>query len=208
MICRYREYMKLLAPAVAIMLGAGVATAAFVFMSHRGNPPSGPHKTPSPNPAAPPAVVPAPPLDGRYLLEYDGAKQTRNGQPFPAANHSDWYAFRSACTPVGCTATGTELDSNNHPIPTREPFRPVFHWADGQWQGGFSFDFECTYAQDVKGNGPPFPYIPGSELFRTYREVKQCRRRSQCSRSPTAAISAPAPKPYSLMRAAMGGESL
>ena len=64
-------------------------------------------------PAAPAAV-----LDGTYRLDFtsDPIMGMPNpplpGQPAPP--QTAWRAFRSTCTPAGCTAMSTVLDDANH----------------------------------------------------------------------------------------------
>ena len=83
--------------------------------------------------AAPrPAVV----LDGTYRFDYDYEKQTINGAPYAihTTDNTAWWAFRSSCGPVGCVATGTQLDTKN-PRVARTPAQPAeYRFVDGQWQ--------------------------------------------------------------------------
>jgi serine/threonine protein kinase, bacterial len=94
--------------------------------------------TPAPPPAPRPVVV-APPLDGTYGLEFDDSK---------ARGPIMWYGFRSLCTADGCTATGTVLGpGNREPAQAsygEPPYRPVFDWTGGQWQGGYSYINHCA----------------------------------------------------------------
>ena len=61
-------------------------------------------------------------LDGTYRLDYDLANKTIMGSPNPPLDGEPkseppvWRAFRSTCTPAGCTATQTALDDTNHQI--------------------------------------------------------------------------------------------
>jgi serine/threonine-protein kinase len=79
------------------------------------------------SPTSPTAPVPiaGPTLSGTYRLSYDDRKQTANGAPFPPEpvpkdDVSSW-AFRSLCTPTGCAATATKLDSNNPQVAFTPP---------------------------------------------------------------------------------------
>src|ERR1700759_3349503 len=74
---------------------------------------------PQANPASPPRVsrtatswsaLAAPPLNGSYRLDYDRAKQTSNGVIRTNGGVTSWWAFSSACTATGCSATGPKLD--------------------------------------------------------------------------------------------------
>lgn len=86
------------------------------------------------------APVPAPPaavLDGTYRMEPDLAKQTANGAPDPqpkTSNSTFWWAFRSACRPIGCVATGTKLDVNDHQVASSPADTAELHFVDGHWQ--------------------------------------------------------------------------
>ncbi|MDI3313993.1 MAG: serine/threonine-protein kinase [Mycobacterium sp.] len=118
-----------------ILVGAAIAVAvlaaigATLYVVEREN-----HAT-----TTPPIRTPAPPaavLDGTYRMEFDLAKQTFNGAPAPAPNtgNTAWWAFRSACRPTGCVATGTELDVNNHDVAANPSDTVESHFVDGHWQ--------------------------------------------------------------------------
>jgi serine/threonine-protein kinase len=55
---------------------------------------------------------------------------------------ADWWALRSACTPAGCTATGTLL-GRDHRTASPAGDRAVFHWTGDRWQGEYQFDYAC-----------------------------------------------------------------
>ncbi|MDM4141388.1 MULTISPECIES: hypothetical protein [Mycobacterium] len=84
------------------------------------------------------ALPAAPPLDGTYLVQADLAKQTENGAPYPdresKGDNIVWWAFRSSCRPTGCTATGTELDVNNHRVASNPSHTAELHFVNGRWQ--------------------------------------------------------------------------
>ncbi|GFG75896.1 hypothetical protein [Mycobacterium botniense] len=151
--------LKLLAPALAVMLGAAGATVALLFTGHHGNLPAGPFNTPGPSAAAPPAaspptsesppVVAVPPLDGTYRLDFDGSKLTYNGEPDPIPNDSIWMAFRSACTAAGCVATGTKLDPKNLQAASSSDYYLLLHWIDGRWEGEHTGPSECSTGIDM-----------------------------------------------------------
>jgi len=69
-------------------------------------------------------------------VDYDWAKQTANGAPTtgdPATPQTtNWWAFRSSCTPTGCVATGSRLAETNHN--EARGFARVLRFADGHWQ--------------------------------------------------------------------------
>jgi serine/threonine protein kinase, bacterial len=152
--------LKLLAPAVAVMLGAAAATAAFLFTGHRRNPSSRPPNTSNPSPVSPrapaqptsqpPPVVSAPPLDGTYRLDFDRSRRTHNGtpDPGPASNSALWMGFRSACTLTGCVATSALLDAKNLQAAAALDFYMVLHWVDGRWEGDHTSPTECSPVGD------------------------------------------------------------
>jgi serine/threonine-protein kinase len=78
---------------------------------------------PIPNPApkaAPPAgkhdfPVAGEALDGAYRIDVNREQQSYNGSPDPQPpNVITWWAFRTACTPASCVATGVMLDETGH----------------------------------------------------------------------------------------------
>jgi serine/threonine-protein kinase len=116
-----------------ILVGAAIAVVVFVAVAtlivvRRDN-----HAITSP-PTRTPA---APPLDGTYRMEFDGAKQTQNGAPIPQPNTGNtawWWAFRSSCTFAGCVATGAKLDDDNHQAVSNPAETVELHFVDGRWQ--------------------------------------------------------------------------
>ena len=67
-------------------------------------------------------------------MDFDLQTQTINGTATGlGAAVSQWWAFRSACTPVGCAAAGSELAESNQQEGTGTT--NVFHFVDGHWQG-------------------------------------------------------------------------
>ena len=87
---------------------------------------------PSTSTAAP--HVAGPVLDGTYRLDFDLQDQTINGTVTGlSAAVSEWWAFRSVCTPAGCSAAGSELAESNQQEGTGTT--SVLHFADGHWQG-------------------------------------------------------------------------
>ncbi len=87
---------------------------------------------PSTSAAAP--HVAGPVLDGTYRLDFDLQNQTINGTTTGfGAVVTQWWAFRSVCTPVGCAAAGSELADSNQEEGTGTT--SVLHFADGHWQG-------------------------------------------------------------------------
>jgi serine/threonine protein kinase, bacterial len=82
---------------------------------------------------APPRVA-GPVLDGTYRVDFDLQNQTINGTVTGLSTAvSQWWAFRSVCTRVGCAAAGSELAESNQQEGTGTT--NVFHFVDGHWQG-------------------------------------------------------------------------
>jgi len=97
--------------------------------------------------APPPPVVHAPPLDGTYRQDIDGANITRNGRPTAGGNDMTpyWFGFRSACTPAGCVASASELDPKNLSLPVQSPSASfVLQWIGHQWQSGYTSNNDCS----------------------------------------------------------------
>jgi serine/threonine-protein kinase len=85
-------------------------------------------------PSSPAPHVAGPVLDGTYRLDFDLQNQTINGTVTGlGAAVSEWWAFRSVCTPAGCAAAGSELAESNQQEGTGTT--SVVHFADGHWQG-------------------------------------------------------------------------
>lgn len=90
---------------------------------------------------APSAAVPAPSgrvLDGIYRLDLNRAKRTTNGTPIRHdGGTTNWWAFRSVCTPGGCAATGVRLDDATHQVAdtTDGGETDTLKFAAGYWQG-------------------------------------------------------------------------
>jgi serine/threonine-protein kinase len=76
-------------------------------------------------------------LDGSYRIDVNRSQQTYNGAPDPQPpNVNTWWAFRTACTPKSCVATGALLDETGHLQPSEtggsKPVVMDFH--NGAWQ--------------------------------------------------------------------------
>ncbi|MBS4730652.1 serine/threonine protein kinase [Mycobacterium sp. SM1] len=120
-----RRRRPILVGAVIVVVVAAIGATLYVI--ERDN-----HATTSP----PTRTLPAAVLDGTYRVEVDLAKGTVNGAPNPQPNtgNTAWWAFRSSCGPIGCVATGTELDVNNHHVVSNPGDTAEFHFVDGHWQ--------------------------------------------------------------------------
>src|SRR5258705_7230130 len=77
---------------------------------------------PAHEPSEPVVAAPAAVLDGMYRYDFTFTNDTVMGAPLPPPkddepkSRTDWRAFRSTCTPAGCTATSIALDDKNHQI--------------------------------------------------------------------------------------------
>ena len=93
----------------------------------------------SPKPSEPVAAPPAAlVLDGTYRLDYDWTQSTVMGSPnSPSETNSKpethWAAFRSTCTPAGCTATSTGLDDKTHTVADTPSITRQWHFVNGRW---------------------------------------------------------------------------
>ena len=87
-------------------------------------------------PAAKPLPPPAALLDGTYRFDYDYEKQTINGAPYAVhtTDTTGWWAFRSSCSPAGCVATATQLDTNNPQVARTPAESAEYRFVDGHWQ--------------------------------------------------------------------------
>jgi serine/threonine protein kinase, bacterial len=114
---------SLIVAAVATLVVA-IGAAAAVYTVTRSH-----------HPTSPPVAMAT--LDGTYRLDYDTHKTLANGAPDTtgANNVTLWWAFRSACTPAECVATGTRLDEDNHQVAnTKVAAHQVLRFADHKWQ--------------------------------------------------------------------------
>nr|WP_241011036.1 serine/threonine-protein kinase [Mycobacterium gordonae] len=102
--------------------------------------PSQPSPSLAARPAAP-APVTAPSgrvLDGIYRLDLNRAKRTTSGTPIRHdGGATNWWAFRSVCTPGGCAATGVRLDDGTHQVAdtTDGGETDTLKFVAGYWHG-------------------------------------------------------------------------
>jgi serine/threonine-protein kinase len=122
--------------AVGVIIGRGNDTGsthaaapltAIRSSAPKAAPPAGNHDFPGPGEA----------LDGSYRVDVNREQQTYNNAADPQPpNVSTWWAFRTACTPESCVATGALLDDSDHAkLTTTGADKPVvldFH--NGAWQ--------------------------------------------------------------------------
>lgn len=120
----------LLAAALAAVLLTVVGIIGYLMQPTR-------HTTSPPASGIPTPVRPAVLLDGTYRLDFDNPKGKVNGAPSKDKEaNTTWWAFRSSCGHNGCTATGTQLDNDNHQVARVGELADtaVFSFVDGRWQ--------------------------------------------------------------------------
>ena len=84
------------------------------------------------------AAAPAGVLDGTYRLDYDWAQSTVMGSPNSPSEvqsmpQTYWTAYRSTCTPAGCTATSMGLDDKTHTVASTPSITRQWRFTNGQW---------------------------------------------------------------------------
>ncbi|MGO9158953.1 serine/threonine-protein kinase [Mycobacterium sp.] len=126
---RRRRSRILLAVAITAVVLAAVGVA---YVRQPTKPTAPAASVPVASAAARPAVV----LDGTYRFDYDYEKQTINGAPYAihTSDNTAWWAFRSSCGPLGCVATGTQLDTQNPQVARTPPQPAEYRFVDRHWQ--------------------------------------------------------------------------
>jgi hypothetical protein len=71
--------------------------------------------------------------DGLYRFDFDGSKQTLDGEPNATRPYSTSVAIRSACPPAGCVATATDVEIGAHSLQPPYEGTFVFRESKGQW---------------------------------------------------------------------------
>jgi hypothetical protein len=71
--------------------------------------------------------------DGLYRFDFDGSKQTLDGNPNPTKPYTTMVAIRSACLPGGCVATATDLEIGAHALQPPYEGTYVFRESSDQW---------------------------------------------------------------------------
>jgi serine/threonine protein kinase, bacterial len=81
-------------------------------------------------------------------VDYDFEKATANGTPSPSAHLTNWWAFRSSCSPLGCVAAFTVLDNDTHQTADSAVAvnTGVFRFVNGHWQDTASGQLQCSGA--------------------------------------------------------------
>lgn len=122
------------AAAVIACLVVVVAVASWggYTVASRTNPPVA---TPTSSKAAAPPLQ-APPLDGTYRVAHDYTGQTQNGTAMPLSLKTEptYWAFRSACSPDACRATGIALDEANREMARTPRATSTLRFVEGQWK--------------------------------------------------------------------------
>ncbi|WP_319450541.1 MULTISPECIES: hypothetical protein [unclassified Mycobacterium] len=91
--------------------------------------------SPSSMGAASAPAAPGPRLDGTYRIATKFSQGTADGAPLPGGTDTTrWYAFRSACTPAGCTAAATQLENHDHSEAKQNGATATLRFTDGRWQ--------------------------------------------------------------------------
>jgi serine/threonine protein kinase, bacterial len=112
---------------------------------------------------APPTTAPASPPDTHAIFPPQTPAPPPPPAPAPApapdSNSNTWWAFRSACTSAGCTATGTKLDFTNHSVADKSGGTVELHYIDGQWLSTPNRESQ-HYEQCAVDNGKR---VPGSD---------------------------------------------
>jgi len=140
----------------AVVACAAIAASVYMLQSPDDKTKVPPPSTPGPatqSSTRDPAVA-GPVLDGTYRVDLDFQHQTLNGSPNPQPNATDWWAFRSTCTPTGCVATATKLDANLNQAPKIPGSTDVFRFIDGHWQ-----DAPARYSGDRACHGIPVAMV-------------------------------------------------
>jgi serine/threonine-protein kinase len=129
-----RRRRKIVVGAAAVVLIVGLLALGFVIGRRTDTSAAHAAKPTTSASAAPTASTPVA-LDGSYRLEVNRAKQTFNNTPDPQPpDVNTWWAFRSFCTPISCTAVGVLLDDNDHTKAKSADGDPVvFDFGDGRW---------------------------------------------------------------------------
>lgn len=127
------------------LIGVAVVAAAWavgVYLTHRAHDPAPAAQQPATT--APDVIVPSTPsaptgpsLNGAYQLVFDIANATYHGHstgPKRSGVATIWWAFKSSCTPVGCTASGIKLDNTDHTVASAKNITDTFTFVNGRWE--------------------------------------------------------------------------
>jgi serine/threonine protein kinase, bacterial len=135
-----------------------------MYLTHRDNrpaPAAQPPAPPAPDVILPstPAPPPGPKLDGTYQLVFDIGAATYSGQATPPKRSgvsTVWVAFRSSCTPVGCTAGSVKLDNVDHTVRSAKNVTDTFTFVNGRWENA-----PRSTPDDIAPRSTPDDIAPG-----------------------------------------------
>jgi serine/threonine protein kinase, bacterial len=86
-------------------------------------------------PSSAPSSVPGALPDGVYQIDTKFSQGTFQGQAFTGGTDQlRWYAFRSACSEAGCTASATQLDNKDHTAVMSNGATAFLRLINGKWQ--------------------------------------------------------------------------
>lgn len=127
------------------LVGIAVLAASWsvgMYLTHHDKAPTPAAQLPAASP--PDVIVPSTPaaptgpnLTGAYQLVYrigDATYRGHAGPPKRSGVATVWWAFKSSCTPVGCTASGIKLDNTDHTIASAKTITDTFTFVSGQWE--------------------------------------------------------------------------
>lgn len=144
------------AAALAAFAAAVVVPQIVTGRQHDPDPAPGavPPEAPGEQASRPSATAP-PALNGTYRVDANRAGQRYNGIPNPQPpNVSTWWAVRSSCTPLDCTASAVMLDNNNHHATAETPAggnQLVLDFTDGSWRSrAETLRFPCVSADGIR----------------------------------------------------------
>lgn len=148
---RLGSWRTVVVAASMVLVLSGAAAALILTWRHEHHAVSGRTTTPvATTPAAGTALpragtIPPPVFDGTYRIDFDYGQATFRGNAMPRSDrgiHTSWWAFRSSCTPSGCTARGVKLDSTHAHIPPpgdAAPSASTLDFVNGRWQNTSTF---------------------------------------------------------------------
>lgn len=85
-------------------------------------------------------------LDGTYRLFFDGSQATVDGAPSPQPWATYWYEFQSSCAASGCTATGTQITTDDRTASPAFTHIVNLQFTNGQWVRTGSYEMKCADA--------------------------------------------------------------
>jgi serine/threonine protein kinase, bacterial len=121
--------------ASAMMTTAALGISGIVAGCATATSPQNSSASPSSKGVASAPASSGPQLDGTFRIDTKYSQGVVDGAPVPGGTDSSrWYAFRSACTPVGCTAAATQLENDDHDEVKQNGATATLKFTDGRWQ--------------------------------------------------------------------------